>query len=149
MAVVWRSDVQVEAGALPGDQFAYIRRLGVAVRSAIEARKRLTDELARYEKIGAAALPSLGRVASVAGHNFDEARWVVSAHQAPRGAEVCSQALNQWLTFHVDACDALARAAGTGEARHVRAALDLLRGAQPFALQFNRVRERLAGQLAA
>ncbi|HEY3107467.1 MAG TPA: hypothetical protein VGL23_01860 [Chloroflexota bacterium] len=149
MAVVWQSDGPIEAGAHRSDQVTYIRRLGAAVRSAIEARQRLTDELARYERTGLAALPALGRVASAAGHDFDEARWVVSAHQAPRGAEVCSLALRQWLTFHVDACDALSRAAGTGEARHLRAALDLLRGAQPFALQFNRVRERLAGQLAA
>jgi hypothetical protein len=149
MAVVWQSDVQAETGALRGDQFTYIRRLGVAVRSAIRARKRLVDELARYEKLGVATLPSLGRIATACGHDFDEARWAVSVAPAPRGAEVCSQALQQWLTFHVDACDALARAAGTGEARHVRAALDLLRGAQPFALQFNRVRERLAGQMAA
>jgi hypothetical protein len=149
MAVVWQSDVQPGAGALQSEKLGYIRRLGVAVRSAITARKRLTDELARYEKLGAAALPSLGRVAGACGHDFDEARWAVAVAPAPRGAEVCSQALQQWLTFHVDACDLLSRAAGTGEARHVRAALDLLRGAQPFALQFNRVRERLAGQMAA
>src|SRR5437660_507032 len=121
MAVVWQSDVQAEAGTPRSDQFAYIRRLGVAVRSAIEARKRLTDELARYERLGAAVLPSLGRVASASGHDFDEARWAVAVAQPPHGAEVCSQALQQWLTFHVDACDALARAAGTGESRHVRA----------------------------
>ena len=149
MAVVLQSDVQVEEAAPRSDQFAYIRRLGMAVRSAIEARGRLTAELARYEKLGAAALPSLGRVASAAGHDFDEARWVVAVAQAPRGAELCSQALQQWLTFHVEACDALARAAGTGQSHHVRAALDLLKGARPFALQFNRVRGLLAGRLAA
>jgi hypothetical protein len=149
MAVVWQTDVEAEADTPPSDQFAYIRRLGVAVRSAIDARKRLTDELARYEKVGAAALPSLGRVARASGHDFDEARWVVSSYRAPRGAELCSQSFDQWLTLHVDACDALARAAGTGDVRHVRAALGLLRGAQPFALQFNKMRERLAGQLAA
>ena len=149
MAVVWQSDLRAEPGAHGSDQFTYIRRLGVAVRSAITARKRLTEELARYDKLGAATLPSLGRVASACGHDFDEARWAVAVAPAPCGAKVCSQALQQWLTFHVDACDALARAAGTGEARHLRAALDLLRGAKPFALQFNRVRERLAGQLAA
>ena len=149
MAVVWQSDVQVEEGAPRSDQFAYIRRLGVAVRSAIEARARLTAELARYERVGSAALPSLGRVASSAGHEFDEARWVVAVAQPPRGAELCSQALRQWLTFHVQACDELACAAGTGQPQHVRSALDLLRGARPFALQFNRVRDRLAGRLAA
>jgi hypothetical protein len=149
MAVMWRSEVDSEAGADRGDQFAYVRRLGSAVRSAIEARRRVMAELARYDRLGTIALPQLGRIASTAGHDFDEARWVVSSYRAPRGAELCSQSFDQWLTLHVDACDALARAAGTGDVRHVRAALGLLRGAQPFAHQFNKMRERLAGQLAA
>src|SRR5215207_550517 len=99
MAVVWRSDVEVDVEAPRGDQFAYIRRLGVAVRSAIEARRRLTDELTRYEKLGAAALPALGRAASTCGHDFDEARWLVAVAQTPRGAELCTQALRQWLSL--------------------------------------------------
>src|SRR5262245_19672871 len=115
MAVMWQSDVEAGRGAPPDAQLAYVRRLGAAVRSATAARKRLTDELARYERLGAAALPALGRVALTSGHDFDQARWSVGAARAPRGAEACSQALHQWLTFHVDACDALARAAGTGE----------------------------------
>jgi hypothetical protein len=149
MAVEWQSDVGFEADAARGDHFAYVRRLGVAVSSAIQARRRLTDELARFEKAGRPALPALGRVASASGRVFDESRWAVEVAQPPRGAELCSQALRQWLTLHVEACDALARAAGTGEPRHVRKAQDLLKGAQPFAVQFNRVRDRLAGRLVA
>jgi len=149
MAVVLRPDVRLEAGTAPHDQFDYIRRLGAAVRSAIQARQRLTTELARYEEAGPAGLPALGHVARRAGQELDEARWAVSVARAPRGAELCSQALKQWLTLHVEACDALARAAGTRQPQHVRAALDLLENAKPFAVQFNRVREHLAGRLAA
>ena len=110
MAVVWQTGRGVEQTAPPSDQVAYIRRLGDAVRCASDARRRLADELARYQQLG--------------------------------------DALQQWLKLHVEACEALTRAAASREIGHVRAALSLMRGAQPFALQFNRVRDQLAICLA-
>jgi hypothetical protein len=131
------------------DQVAFVRRLGEAVRSGLEARARLEQELQRYERLGSAVLPALGRVAQSCAHEFDQAGWVVAVARTPRGAEMCSQALEQWLKMHGQACETLAGAASAGSGDRVRSALNLLKGAQPFAQQFNRGRQLLADNLAA
>src|SRR5207248_2855634 len=78
MAVVWRADAEVDRDAGDGDQVAYVRRLGEAVRSGLEARRHLDEELLRYERLGSAVLPALGRVAQACAHEFDQAVWVVT-----------------------------------------------------------------------
>lgn len=128
---------------------AYVRRLSVAVRSAIDARRELVEAIARANHLGEDGLPQLGRVAERLAHTFDEARWLMTVTGAPRGVELCTEAFVTWVSLHVEACDALTRAAGTSDPDHVRTAVRLLKGAQPFAHQFNIVRGRLASRLAA
>jgi hypothetical protein len=142
MAVVWQADVEA-------DQVAFVRRLGEAVRSGLEARNRLGQELQRYEQLGSAVLPALARVSQACAHEFDQARWVVAVARTPSGAETCSEALEQWLKMHGQACETLAVAAAAGADDRVRSALNLLKGAEPFAQQFNRGRQLLANRLAA
>ena len=97
----------------------------------------------------AAVLPALARVAQGCAHEFDQACWVATVAKAPRGAEVCSDALSQWLKMHALACEDIAAAAIAGSGEQVRRALGMLKGAEPFAHQFNRGRQLLASRLAA
>ena len=142
VAAAWQSDA-------PSDGLAYVRRLGVATRAALEARHRLADQLTALERGGESALTQLGRVAEECAHMFDDARWTVTSVAPLRGAELASEALVEWLRLHVEACDALTRAAGTGDLTHVNTAVAILRSAHPFAHQFNRLRNGLADRLAA
>lgn len=142
-------EIELEGCESSDEALAYVRRLSVAVRSAIAARRTLLEEIALRNPQGEAALPQLGRVAERSAHALDEARWMVTVAPVPSGAELCTEAFLSWVGIHLDACDALTRAAGTHEADHVRTAVRLLKGAQPFAHQFNVVRGRLASRLAA
>lgn len=114
---------------------------------------RRTERWARVRQAprrgGESALTQLGRIAEECAHTFDDARWTVTSVAPLRGAELACEALVEWLRRHVEACDALTRAAGTGDLTHVNTAVAILRSAHPFAHQFNRLRNGLADRLAA
>lgn len=127
----------------------YVRRLGIAVAAAMRVRAELLSEFARLDRVPSEALHRAGRIGRRCGPAFEQARWAVRGLTPPLGGQACSDALVGWLDVHLAVCDALTRAGGTQDPRHLSAAAAMLRSAQPLAQHFNTARRRLAAGLAA
>ena len=128
----------------------FARRINAIVGALTKARKVLKDEIAPLRiHVNAGDLVRIGRVANECLAAFDEARWILKSTPAPIGAEPCTDSLMAWLEMHVDACDALCRASGTRNSRHIETAQDLLRQANTHAHTFNRHRRLVVERVAA
>ena len=149
MAIGWaKRTMSVESDPVHPTVFA--RRVNAIVGALTRARQVLKDELAHLrEQSDLADLKRIGRVATECLAAFDEARWILKATTAPIGAEPCTNSLMAWLEMHVDACDALCRASGTRNYKHIETAQDLMRQANAHAHTFNRHRRLVVERVAA
>lgn len=127
----------------------YVIKLGRAVKHAMRVRDGLLREFSQLDQHPETALTRAGRMGARGAPAFDEARRAAAALPTPIGAQAVRDALLGWLDAHVQACDALMRAGGTRDPRHLRTAATLLRHAEPFARKYNQARGSLAQRLAA
>jgi hypothetical protein len=144
-----RLTTRLAGGPQAIDRWEYVRQLGQAVAAAMRARAQLVREFAQLDQTPTTALVRAGRIGARCAPAFEEARHEVATLPTPLGAQTVRDALLGWLDVHVRVCDALVRAAGTRDPRHVGDAAAALRNARPFAERYNLARRRLAERLAA
>lgn len=136
------------SNGLGRDALNDVARIGRIVAQAIRSRQILMHELRQIDDTRE-SLARAGRMAHACGQGFDDARWALTNAPSSIGLDYCVERLLAWLDVHVDACDALALAAGTGDRVHLSSAMDKLRTAQMLAKSFNAARDHLARHLAA
>jgi hypothetical protein len=131
------------------ETWMYLRHLGRTVKLGMQLRSQMLRELSQLDAHPATALLRAGRIGLRCAASFDQSRRALRDMAYPAGAQSVHEALLGWLDIHIEACDALTRAAGTKDARHLSSAASVLRGARPFAHRYNAARLRLAERLAA